>query len=308
MFTVIRPDVNVDFMGFRKVALFLSIGVIVLGGIATVIRGGPEYGIDFAGGVELQVLFKSPVQADAIRSSVESAGVGGSSVQKFNEDEIPEYLIRVEQPGEGKEEEVVGKLSQSLSAAFGEGSFEIRRQEYVGPTVGAELRSMGIQAMLFSLVAILLYIALRFEVSFAVGAIAATLHDVVIVVLIFMVTGREFNIPIIAAVLTIIGYSLNDTVVVFDRIREMHGKRKSAPLEGTMNKAINQTLSRTILTSLVTLLSVLVLFFYTAVGSVIHDFAFAMICGIIVGTYSSIYIASPVVLVWSEARKKSKKR
>jgi preprotein translocase subunit SecF len=191
-------------------------------------------------------------------------------------------------------------------AAFGKGSYEIRRVEVVGPKVGKDLTKKGLLAIVFSWVGMLIYIAWRFEFRYAAGGILALVHDVIITVGIFSILNKEFDLTIVAALLTIIGYSINDTIVVFDRIRENTRKNIKQTLGDTINASINQTLSRTILTALTVFLVVVVLFFFG--GAVIHDFAFALLVGVIIGTYSSIFIASPIVLVWENIRPSNIKR
>ncbi|MDO9515649.1 MAG: protein translocase subunit SecF, partial [Syntrophales bacterium] len=198
------------------------------------------------------------------------------------------------------------RITEALSTSYGREDFEIRRIEVVGPKVGSDLRQKGLLAMLYAVIGILLYVTWRFELRYAVGAIVALIHDVVITVGVFSILGKEFTLPIIAALLTIIGYSLNDTIVVYDRMRENIKGARNQPLKEVINSSVNQTLSRTVLTSGTTLLVVLALFFLG--GAVIHDFAFALLVGIVVGTYSSIFVASPTVLVWETISPSKEKR
>ena len=197
-------------------------------------------------------------------------------------------------------------IKEGLRKAFGEGSFEIRRVEMVGPKVGKDLRQKGIKAIIFALIGILIYVSWRFEFRFAVGAVVALAHDVMITLGVFSLLDKEISLPVLAAFLTIVGYSLNDTIVVYDRIRENMRKRGNEPFSRVINRSINETLSRTILTSLTTLIVVVVLFVLG--GGVIHNFALALLVGIIVGTYSSIYVASPVVLYWQREGDRGKKK
>ncbi|RMG91016.1 MAG: protein translocase subunit SecF [Zetaproteobacteria bacterium] len=292
---LIRPDINIDFIGKRKLALLLS-GLMIFISLASLAVKGLNFGIDFTGGTLVEVKFSQPPEIGQVRKALIPAGYGNAVIQEFGTPE--EILIRVQ----NREDEDTSKIStavlDALRASFAADAVEMRRVEYVGPQVGEELTRAGILAVLIAMVAILLYVTFRFEFRFALGADAALLHDVIIVLGLFSITGKEFTLPVIAALLTVIGYSLNDTIVVFDRIREnfaANRKRKKPEDEGSVaNQAINQTLARTLMTSLTTLLVVLALFFLG--GEVIHNFAFALLAGILVGTYSSIYIASPLML------------
>ncbi|MBW2690493.1 MAG: protein translocase subunit SecF, partial [Deltaproteobacteria bacterium] len=199
-----------------------------------------------------------------------------------------------------------GMISSSLTTVYGEGNVDIRRMEMVGPQVGKDLRQKGLLSIFYAMIGILIYISWRFELRFAIGAIIALVHDVLITLGAFSLTGREIDLPIIAAFLAIIGYSLNDTIIVYDRIRENYGKHQKKGFSVVVNRSINETLSRTILTSGTTLLVVLALFIFG--GGVIHNFAFAMLVGILIGTYSSIFVASPVLIFWDDYRSKGKKQ
>jgi len=292
---LIRPDINIDFIGKRKTAMMISALMIVisLGMLAT---KGLNFGIDFTGGTLVEIKFdKAPTIAE-VRSALSPRGYGNAVIQEFGSPE--EILIRVQNKDGEKSSTISTALLDGLSEKFTADAVEMRRVEFVGPQVGDELTRAGILAVLISMLAILVYVTFRFEFRFALGADAALLHDITIVLGLFALTGKEFNLPVIAALLTVIGYSLNDTIVVFDRIREnlAAAKKRKHPEDEvtTVNSAINQTLARTLMTSLTTLLVVMALFFLG--GEVIHDFAFALMAGILVGTYSSIYIASPVML------------
>ena len=291
---------NVDFVGKRRFFMMISAIVILVGIAALLVRGGLNYGIDFAGGTMVQVRFAKDLNSDQIREALAEIDMGEASIQQFEEEEAHEFLIRVEK----SKSNLVGlsdEIKVVLDKAFGAENVDIRRVEMVGPKVGKDLRRQGMLAILYAMFGILIYITLRFEFRFAVGAIVALVHDVMITVGVFAVLDKEFSLPIVAALLAIVGYSLNDTIVVYDRIREnMKGSGKSGFLK-TVNRSINQTLSRTILTSLTTMLVLISLFFLG--GGVIHDFAFAMIIGVMVGTYSSIFIASPVVISMQPKKK-----
>ena len=291
---------NVDFVGKRRFFMMISAIVILVGIAALLVRGGLNYGIDFAGGTMVQVRFAKDLNSDQIREALAEIDMGEASIQQFEDEEAHEFLIRVEK----SKSNLVGlsdEIKVVLDKAFGAENVDIRRVEMVGPKVGKDLRRQGMLAILYAMFGILIYITLRFEFRFAVGAIVALVHDVMITVGVFAVLDKEFSLPIVAALLAIVGYSLNDTIVVYDRIREnMKGSGKSGFLK-TVNRSINQTLSRTILTSLTTMLVLISLFFLG--GGVIHDFAFAMIIGVMVGTYSSIFIASPVVISMQPKKK-----
>jgi len=295
---LISSDLHIDFIGKRKFALIVSTVMIIvsLGALAT---KGLNFGIDFTGGTLVEVRFdKAPAIVD-VRAAISPKGFGNAVIQEFGSPE--EIMIRVQNRDAENSSVSSTAILDGLSEKFGADAIEMRRIEFVGPQVGEELTRAGIMAVLISMLAILIYVTFRFEFRFALGADAALLHDITIVLGLFSLTGKEFSLPVIAALLTVIGYSLNDTIVVFDRIREnfaANRKRKNPNDENSVvNGSINQTLSRTLMTSVTTLLVVLTLFILG--GEVIHDFAFALIAGILVGTYSSIYVASPVMLALS---------
>jgi len=292
---LIRSDIHFDFIGKRKIALLIS-GIMILTSLGALAVKGLNFGIDFTGGTLVEVKFTPAPSIADVRSAISPKGYGNAVIQEFGAPE--EILIRV-QNREGEESATISNaILDGLSEKFGADAIEMRRVEFVGPQVGEELTRAGIMAVLVAMLAILIYVTFRFEFRFALGADAALLHDITIVIGLFALTGKEFSLPVIAALLTVIGYSLNDTIVVFDRIREnfaANRKRKKQEDEITVvNSSINQTLARTLMTSVTTLLVVLALFILG--GEVIHDFAFALIAGILVGTYSSIYVASPVMI------------
>lgn len=295
---LIKPDINIDFVGKRKLAAICSAVIILIGLASLVVKGGPDYGIDFAGGTLVQVKFAQETDAGKIKDALASLKLGTVVVQRFGDD-ANEFLVRV--PETSVEGEALSrKITASLEAAFGADQADLRRVEMVGPQVGKDLREKGLMAILYAMIGILVYITWRFEFRFAVGAIVALLHDVLITLGAFSLFGKEIDLPIIAAFLAIIGYSLNDTIIVYDRIRENFGKHQKEGFAATVNCSINETLSRTILTSGTTLLVVAALFMFG--GGVIHNFAFAMLVGILVGTYSSIFVASPVLIFWDDYR------
>lgn len=295
---LIKPDINIDFVSKRKLAILLSIIVMAIGAVSLIINGGPSYGIDFAGGTLVQVQIGRDTGPVEIKEALKDLNLGGLVVQTFG-DESNEFLIR----SKNMSAELKGlnqDISKALAATYGAEMVDLRRAEMVGPAVGADLREKGFLAIIYALIGILFYITWRFEFRFAVGAIIALGHDVGITLGAFSLTGREIDLPIIAAFLAIIGYSLNDTIIVYDRIRENMGKLSKESFSFIVNRSINETLSRTILTSGTTLCVVLALFIFG--GGVIHNFAFAMMIGILVGTFSSIFVASPLLLYWEEAK------
>ncbi len=294
---LIHPDSNIDFLGKRKIAMSLSALVVLISIIVLfpAIRG-LNFGIDFTGGTLVEVQFKkAPAIAD-VRQSISPAGYGHAIIQQFGSPE--EILIRVQNKETDDSSTISNAILGALTSSFGADQIDMRRVEFVGPQVGEELTQAGISAVAIAMLAILIYVTFRFELRFALGADAALLHDILIVLGVFAILGKEFSLPVVAAVLAVIGYSLNDTIVVFDRIRESleANQKLKQPLEETVvcNNAINQTLARTLMTSFTTLLVVIALFFLG--GEVIHGFAFALLVGILVGTYSSIFIATPAML------------
>ena len=302
---LIKPGTNVDFLKYRRMALIFS-GLLLLGSFISLgVKGGPNYGIDFAGGILLQFKFHKPVETSDLRDALNKLDLGQVVVQDFGRREDHEYLVRVEKKDTDLEA-LEKSIEDALKDRFGAESLELRRTELVGPKVGEELRRKGMYAAVYAIIGILIYITWRFEFRFAMGAILALLHDAMITIGVFSLMNKEIDLPIVAAILTIIGYSINDTIVVFDRIRENMRRTRRQSLERVVNDSINETLSRTLLTSLTTLVVVVALFLVG--GPVIHNFAFALIVGIVVGTYSSIYIASPVVVYWETIRARSSKR
>jgi preprotein translocase subunit SecF len=291
---------NINFLGHRKGAFILSMALILIGLISLVVQGGPKMGIDFEGGILLQVQFERPIAAESIRETLAELGLGDAEIQHFGSGR--EAIIRTR--GEGGED-LTGVILNGLNEANPDNQADVRRQELVGPKVGAELRNKASLAILYALVLILAYISFRFEFKFAVGAVAALVHDVMITLGLFSLTGRELSLPVIAAFLTVVGYSLNDTIVIYDRIREDRRKLYGKSFVEIVNTSLNESLSRTVVTSLTTLLVVLCIFFLG--GEVIRDFAFALMVGIIVGTYSSLYVASPLVVEW-EIRAEARRR
>ncbi len=289
-----------DFMGKRRRAALISAALIVVGVVSLIVHGGPNYGIDFVGGTLVQLKFSEPVPLGPVRDVLAGMDLGEVEVQHFGDD--TEVLMRVERSSEGLED-LGSSIRDELRQRFPGQTIEVRRTEMVGPKVGKDLRRKALLSVFYAMVGILFYVAFRFELKFAVGAVLALLHDVIITIGVFSILNKEFTLPVIAALLTIIGYSLNDTIVVYDRIRENLRLIRRERYEKLLNMSLNQTFNRTLLTSFSTLLVLLALFFLG--GGVIHDFAFTLIVGVVVGTYSSIYVASPVVLVWQTRTEKA---
>jgi preprotein translocase subunit SecF len=305
---LIRPGININFIGKRYYALVFSGLMLFIGAVSLLMHGGPRYGVDFAGGILVQIRFMQNVSAGDIKEALHPINLGDSVVQQFEEKGQNEFLIQVQKKGVDVEN-IDSSISQALTQRFGENGFEVRRVEMVGPKVGKDLRRKGLMSIVYAVFFMLIYISWRFQFRFGIGAILALLHDVLITLGVFSLFNREVTLPIVAAFLTIVGYSINDTIVIYDRIRENRRKKPRDPLTEVINQSINETLSRTILTSGTTLMVVLALFIYG--GGVIHDFAFALLVGVMVGTYSSVYIASPVLIFWEDIfqkQKKSKKR
>lgn len=336
----IKPDTRLDFIGFRRVAFLVSTVLILIGVASLVIKEGPRYGIDFAGGIVIQAKIQADHDLDIreVQDAVKGIELPGLVVQEIL-DEQNEYLVRTS-AADVDTDVVKTQLMTTLSSAFNGVDVDIRRTEMVGPKVSGDLRSKALEAMFYAVLLIAIYISGRFEqrwmasaimaaglfagitalqflgmpmsvliigaliitlglcwylkLNYALGAVAALVHDVMITVGVFSLMDKEFDLTIIAALLTIIGYSLNDTIIVFDRIREnVKGQSATSKLKDIINVSINQTLSRTILTSGTTLLVVVALFVFG--GGAIHDFALALLIGIFVGTYSSIFVASTIL-------------
>jgi preprotein translocase subunit SecF len=296
---IIKPGINLDFVGKRRIAVIASLLMVIIGIVSLVVKGGPAYGIDFAGGTLVQIKFSEATNAAQLRSALGGIDLRGLTIQQVGDDKDNEFLVRVQESSENLEA-LAGQIETALNAAYGVGKNEIRRTEMVGPQVGKDLRNKGAQAILFAIIGMLIYITFRFEFRFGVGTVIAVFHDVLITLGIFSLLNLEIDLTVVAAFLALVGYSVNDTVIVCDRIRENLGKLHHLPLAEVINRSINETLSRTIMTSGLTLLAVLALFLFG--GSVIHNFAFTLLVGIIIGTYSSIFIASPVLIFWESLR------
>lgn len=290
---IINPGQTIAFMDKRQLAMLFS-AVLILVCLASIALQGLKLGIDFTGGTLIEVGYEEPADLTKVRSALDEAGFGDYTVQYFGTSR--DVLVRL--APQGNQEEDSAQLSdrafQSLQAAS-ESSVDLRRVEFVGPQVGEELTTRGGLAMLYTLGAILLYVGLRFEYRFALGSIIALVHDVVITVGLFSLFRVEFDLAVLAAVLAVIGYSLNDTIVVYDRIRENFRKMRKGSVVDIVNSSLTQTLARTLVTSLTTLLVLIALLLFG--GEVIFGFALALIIGVVVGTYSSIYVASAAVIM-----------
>lgn len=337
---LIKPGTHIDFLKYRKIAYVFSAAIILAGFLSLAVKGGPRYGVDFAGGLTIQLKFDKPVDVADIRKGLEPVGLQGMAVQRFGQDSDGEYLVRATEQ-DMSQEGIREAVTTALAKALPDSGFSVQRLEMVGPKVGADLRSKAIEAVFYAVLLIAIYISGRFEqrwmaagimaagltggvyllnllhvptgylilaamcitillcwymrLKFALGAVVADLHDVFVTIGIFSLLDKEFDLTTVAALLTILGYSLNDTIIVFDRIREtMRSADKKEPLADIINRSINQTLTRTILTAGTTLVVTLCLYLFG--GGVIHDFALALLIGILAGTYSSIFIASPILL------------
>ncbi len=339
----IKSDIDINFVGAKKIAFTISLALVFISIISLVVHKGPKYGVDFSGGSSIQIKFDKSVKVEDIKKGLETLKIEKASVQRFGLDTDNEFQVRTNKSFmSDTDTDFTQKLKRTIGDATGAAVLDVSL-DMVGPQVSQDLRKKALLAMFYALLFIAIYISGRFEqkwemsalmaaiigggvyfigqflnagtpglilialigsllfcwffeLKFAMGAIVALIHDVSVTVGIFSLMNIEFTLPIIAALLTIIGYSLNDTIIVYDRIRENSKKANKEDMESVINKSINETLSRTILTSLTTLIVVIAL--YVLGGGVIHHFAFAMIIGVLVGTYSSIFVASPILLAW----------
>ena len=300
MLRLISDNTSIRFIKLKLVSFSIS-AILSVASILAVIFIGLNLGIDFKGGILLEVRTSSNISIAKIRNEISNLNIGEISIQEFGQDS--DYLIRVErQEGSDSAQQIaVEAIKASLNKAFSK-DIEYRRLEYVGPTVSKDLVSDGVMAIIFAIIAMLAYIWLRFELPFALGAIVALMHDIILTMGLFAILGLEFNLATVAAILLIIGYSMNDTVVVYDRIRENLRKFKKMNLNDLLDKSINETLSRTINTTVTTILALGALYLFG--GQIIADFAFAMLWGIVVGTYSSIFIASNILVYVNVRRTK----
>lgn len=303
MFEILKKT-NIDFLGKKYITFFVS-GAFILLGIFTIIQlinGRANLGIDFAGGTAIQVRFEKPVTLQSVRSALEVAVIKDADLQDIPAEN--KVLIKVK-----KSEGDISKISENITAAISnnipDNKYIVDSTTAIGPKVGSRLRNDAAKAIAMATIGILIYVAIRFQFQFGIGATIATFHDVLAVLAIFFLMGKEINLIVVSALLTIAGYSLTDTVVVYDRIRENLKIQLKEPIANVINRSLNEVLSRTVITSVTTFLAAAALFFLG--GEVIHDFAFAIMIGIIVGTYSSIFVASPVLLLWKAKRPFAKK-
>jgi preprotein translocase SecF subunit len=290
-------DPGFNFIGRRRWAYLISVLFILAGIGSMVAKGGLRYGIDFSGGTLIQVRFEKPVAVDRIRHALETVQMGESVIQEFGD--AREYLLRLPL-AQLSSEEVTRRTQEALAKDSELGKQEIRRVEFVGPQVGRDLQIQAIYAVLWSMAGILVYIAIRFDVLGGLASIAAIIHDVLVCLSAMSLTNREMSLAILAALLTIIGYSVNDTIVAYDRVRENRAKgarRKGESFETQINNAINQTLSRTVLTALTVFFTTAVLYLFG--GKVLEDMAFVLCIGVVTGTYSTIYIAGSLIVDWA---------
>ena len=280
---------SIDFIGLRKLALVVSIALIVAG-VYSLATKGLNYGIDFSGGTKIELTYEDNVSVNSIREILAGNNLAEAVVQSFGDKGI---LIRIPISGENNSAKVITRVVELLKSNSSQ-AFELNSVEFVGPTFGKELFEQGILALIYALIGVMIYVMFRFEWKYSLGSVVALIHDVLITVGLFSLIGMEFTQPVLAALLAVIGYSLNDTIVVFDRIRENFRKMREVDTKEVMNFSINQTLPRTILTSLTTLLVLVALYFYG--GDALKGFSATLIMGVLIGTYSSIFVASPTVL------------
>ena len=288
---------NVDWVGLFKFAGIGSL-LLVLGTLVLFFTKGLNYGVDFRGGIEIQVKFKQKTDLGELRSFLDQKQIPVSQLQTIGEADQNEFLLKLDSDDKSDLNKVSGNVGAALSEKYGAGTFDILKNDIVGPKAGAELRTSAFKALMWAILAIMIYLALRFDYKFAPGAIAALIHDVTLIIGAFIITQKEFSLQIVAALLAIIGYSVNDTVVIYDRVREIEAAHPNLSTAEVINRAINETMSRTIITSLTVLGVSLVMLFWG--GSVIHDFFFAMTIGVILGVYSTIFIAIPMTVVYEK--------
>jgi len=295
----ILKKTNIDFIGKKYITLIVT-GTLSIIGIITIIQiaaGKANMGIDFAGGTAIQLRFEKPVTLQSVRAALDAGGIKGFELQDIPAEN--KVLIKTKQ-SEGDLAKIADSITAAMSQTLSDNKYVIDSTTAIGPKVGTKLRNDAVKAIIMATIGILIYVALRFKFQFGVGATVATFHDVLAVLGIFYLMGKEINLIVVSGLLTIAGYSLTDTVVVFDRIRENLKIQHREPVANVINNSINEVLSRTIITSFTTFLAAAALFFLG--GEVIHDFAFAIMLGIIIGTYSSIFVASPILLLWKKNR------
>ncbi len=294
---ILPENTNINFLSKAPIAITISVLLIIGSFYLWFSKGESKYGVDYKGGTEVIVAFTEETSAQAIRDTLEKGGVSSALVQSF-EKGSNQFSVKVS----GSDDTAKAGIASALKAGFSD-KFKIERTDVVGPTIGEELRAKALVATIFGMLGILAYIAFRFEFAFALGAVVAVFHDVIVCTGVYLLMGHEINASTLAAALTIVGYSVNDTIVIFDRVREEILKSKKFDITELINRCINATLSRTIITNLLTFLSALALLMYG--GGAIADLSLYMVVGIVVGTYSTMFIASPIVIAWdrwSQAR------
>jgi preprotein translocase subunit SecF len=293
---LIPRGTHFDFIGKKKITLWVSTLAILVSFASILYHGGLKYGVDFSGGLAIQIKSLKAVDISEVRSATDAMGLKDAVVQRFGGEN--EFLIRAESSSEDLEARSKS-IQTFLQERFKDRALEVRRAEAVGPKVGKDLKTKAAWAVGLAFLAILIYVAFRFhQISYGLGGIVSLFHDVVVIFGVVSVFNIEFSLNVLAVVLTIIGFSINDTIVIFDRVRENVKKMRKEELAAIFNVSINETLGRTILTTGTVMLVVVILFFFG--GEVIHDFTIALIAGLITGTYSTVYIASPVVLFWEQ--------
>jgi preprotein translocase subunit SecF len=291
-------NTKIDFIGKRYIFFALSIIIALAGAASLVLRGGPNYGIDFSGGVLIQMAFATPVDLEEVRSALNAGGITGIELQTSQLGMKSSIIIRAKK-SILNQDELSAKVKELMKQKFPGNEFIIERTEYVGPAVGSQLFKQALLALIFSFAGIIVYVAFRFNSGvWGASGVIGIMHDVFVIFGIFSILNKEITLTIIAALLTIAGYSINDTIVVFDRIRENMRLLSKDTFANIINKSVNQTMSRTIITSLTVFMVALGLYFLG--GEVLHDFAFALLLGVFVGTYSSIFVCSPLVYEWEE--------
>ena len=293
---IFKPNTNINFVGHKNLAMAFSWILIMIGIFSVVSKGGLNFGLDFAGGSLVQVKMSKVTTAADVRETLAPLELKGVTIQQVG-DLSDEFLIKA-QESSSKTESLASNVQKSLEGRYGAGTVDIRRAEMVGPQVGKDLRSKAAMAIIYSIIGMLLYVTFRFEFRFGVGVVIALIHDVLITLAFFSVFNKEIDLTVVAAFLTIVGYSVNDSVVICDRIRENMARHVGSKLDWIINRSINDTLSRTVMTSTFTMFSLLSLYFLG--GDVIRNFALAMLIGIIVGTHSSIFVAAPVILFFEK--------
>ncbi|MGE0616526.1 MAG: protein translocase subunit SecF [Bacteriovoracia bacterium] len=306
MFNIVKPGTNFDFVGKRHIWVGIS-AVGMIAAFAMLFTKGLNYGIDFTGGAEVQVKTNADWDIGKVRGLLEKSGIVDPKVQQVGDPSAHEFIVKAKGAETGDaaaEEKALDAVSKQLTGlftqTFGDGS--VLRVDVVGPQAGGLLRKKGFLAMFYALLAILVYVAIRFDTRYAPGAVIALFHDSVITLLVFILTGKQFDLTILAAILALIGYSNNDTIIVFDRVRETTHQHPNMTIEQVVNRAINETLGRTIVTSLTTFLTVSALWWFG--GSVLENFAFCLMVGIVVGAYSSVFIASALVITLTKYQQK----